>query len=112
MFAGRLMDNGLFHLCRHPNYFGAPFLCVAGCHKCISRSILPSATDLHTLPMSGEILVWTSLTVLAGTSGVMRAHPWIMASPLFTSLLLIFVSGKHTPLVLWVLAASFDAANR
>ena len=40
--------------------------------------------------------MWTSLTVLAGTGGVMRSHPWIVASPLFTSLLLIFVSGRRT----------------
>lgn len=45
----------------------------------------------------------------------MRAHPWIVASPLFTSLLLIFVSGRR---MLWFLAfmgpRSFftcDAAN-
>ena len=41
----------------------------------------------------GEILVWTSLTTLAGTGGVLSSHPWILASPLFTAFLLIFVSG-------------------
>ena len=49
----------------------------------------------------GEILVWTSLTALAGMGGVLKAHPWIVASPLFTAFLLIFVSGMpsclHTP---------------
>ena len=42
----------------------------------------------------GEILVWTSITAFAGTHGVLAASPWIIVSPVFTSFLLIFVSGK------------------
>ena len=42
----------------------------------------------------GEILVWVSLTALAGTHGVLAAHPWIAASPLFTAFLLLYVSGE------------------
>ena len=53
-----------------------------------------SICHLIVAKTSGEILVWTSLTMLAGTGGVMKAHPWIVASPLFTALLLIFVSGR------------------
>ena len=41
----------------------------------------------------GEILVWTSITAFAGTHGVLAASPWIIVSPLFTSFLLMFVSG-------------------
>ncbi len=44
----------------------------------------------------GEILVWVSLTALAGTHGVLAAHPWIAASPLFTAFLLLYVSGEHS----------------
>ena len=44
----------------------------------------------------GEMLVWTSLTLLAGTGGVLKMHPWIVTSPLFTIFLLCFVSGGHT----------------
>ena len=43
----------------------------------------------------GEILLWTSLTVLAGTHGVFAKHPLIIASPAFTTFLLIFASGKR-----------------
>ncbi len=42
----------------------------------------------------GEILVWVSLTALAGTHGVLAAHPWIVVSPLFTTFLLLYVSGE------------------
>ncbi len=42
----------------------------------------------------GEILLWTSLTVLAGTHGVFAKHPWIIASPAFTIFLLLYVSGE------------------
>ena len=42
----------------------------------------------------GEILVWTSITTFAGTHGVLAASPWIIISPLFTSFLLMFVSGE------------------
>ena len=42
----------------------------------------------------GEILVWVSLTALAGTHGVFAAHPWIAASPFFTAFLLLYVSGE------------------
>ncbi|BDA45900.1 hypothetical protein COCOBI_07-6870 [Coccomyxa sp. Obi] len=41
----------------------------------------------------GEILLWSSLTVLAGTHGVLAKHPWILASPAFTIFLLVYVSG-------------------
>ncbi|EIE22535.1 DUF1295-domain-containing protein [Coccomyxa subellipsoidea C-169] len=44
----------------------------------------------------GEILLWTSLTVLAGTHGVFAKHPWIIASPAFTIFLLLYVSGIPT----------------
>lgn len=42
----------------------------------------------------GEILLWTSLTVLAGTNGVFVKHPWIVVSPLFTAFLLLYASGR------------------
>ena len=42
----------------------------------------------------GEILVWVSLTALAGTHGVFAAHPWIAVSPFFTAFLLLYVSGE------------------
>lgn len=38
--------------------------------------------------------MWVSLTALAGTHGVLAAHPWIAASPLFTAFLLLYVSGQ------------------
>lgn len=41
----------------------------------------------------GEILLWSSLTVLAGTHGVLAKNPWIIASPAFTIFLLVYVSG-------------------
>jgi hypothetical protein len=48
----------------------------------------------------GEILIWVSITALAGTQGVFRAHPWIIASPLFTAFLLLYVSGARPVLTL------------
>ncbi|KAK9828482.1 hypothetical protein WJX72_000234 [[Myrmecia] bisecta] len=41
----------------------------------------------------GEILFWSSMYVLAGQPAIWRAHPWIVASPLFTAFLLLFASG-------------------
>eukprot|EP00884_Botryococcus_braunii_P017659 jgi/Botrbrau1/4577/Bobra.60_2s0063.1 len=41
----------------------------------------------------GEMVVWSSLAVLAGSGGVLRKHPWILLSPAFTITLLLFVSG-------------------
>lgn len=41
----------------------------------------------------GEMLLWTSLTVLAGGPGVLAAHPWVAVSPAFTIFLLTQASG-------------------
>ena len=47
----------------------------------------------------GEMLLWTSLTVLAGGPGVLAAHPWVAVSPAFTIFLLTQASGAlpHMP---------------
>lgn len=44
----------------------------------------------------GEMLLWTSLTALAGGSGVLAAYPWVAVSPAFTIFLLTQASGEHT----------------
>ena len=41
----------------------------------------------------GEMLLWTSLTALAGGPGVLAAHPWVAVSPAFTIFLLTQASG-------------------
>ena len=41
----------------------------------------------------GEMLLWTSLTALAGGPGVLMAHPWVAVSPAFTIFLLTQASG-------------------
>lgn len=51
---------------------------------------------------SGEILVWTGLTVVAGTGGVLLKQPWVVLSPTFIAALLLFVSGVLAPLLLSV----------
>lgn len=55
----------------------------------------------------GEILVWVSITALAGTHGVLLAYPWIVVSPLFTSFLLFFVSGEYCSFSYWKKKKSF-----
>lgn len=44
----------------------------------------------------GEMLLWTSLTALAGGPGVLAAYPWVAVSPAFTIFLLTQASGEHT----------------
>ncbi|KAK9826118.1 hypothetical protein WJX81_004958 [Elliptochloris bilobata] len=41
----------------------------------------------------GEMLLWTSLTALAGGPGVLAAYPWVAVSPAFTIFLLTQASG-------------------
>lgn len=45
----------------------------------------------------GEMLLWTSLTALAGGPGVLTAHPWVAVSPAFTIFLLTQASGACSP---------------
>lgn len=42
----------------------------------------------------GEILAWTGVWLVAGFPSLWLQHPWIAASPGFTALLLLYVSGE------------------
>ena len=43
---------------------------------------------------AGEILTWVSLYALAAHPSVWVKCPWVAASPIFVSFLLLFVSGE------------------
>lgn len=42
----------------------------------------------------GEILAWSGIWLTAGFPTLWLQYPWIAASPGFTAVLLLFVSGK------------------
>lgn len=46
---------------------------------------------------AGEICMWFSIYALAGTPNVWRTHPYIAASPLFITFLILYVSGINLP---------------
>lgn len=41
--------------------------------------------------------MWFSIYALAGTPNVWRTHPYIAASPLFITFLILYVSGTNLP---------------
>lgn len=97
---------GLYAYSRYPNYFVSPAshppplppLATAGrpIVECAGPRCLPALADPFAAMAArsqGEMCVWAGLFVAAGPTVLLRC-PWVAVSPLFTFLLIRYMSGE------------------